>query len=339
MNRALFWICLLSFLVLATTVVSVCIGPEKIPVGDVVRYLLGQEDTQNPTPQSVIVHSLRLPRILLALTIGIGLASAGTGYQGLFRNPLADPFIIGASAGAALGVAIAITQRWEWRLVELGPVFMAAMLGSLLAVMIVYGIATSRGRAPMTELLLAGIVVSSFFSAMVSLVMYQNQDSLIKIFGWLMGSLSSRGWPHFRAAIPMIALGTSLVWICSRGLDSLTFGEETAGTLGVRVNLLRALIVIGASISTASAVAAGGIIAFVGLIAPHIARLLVGARHAVLLPTSCLIGGLMLLIADDIARVAVAPVELPPGVITAFLGGPFFLYLLKTRNRKLEWNG
>lgn len=285
---------------------------------------------------AVIIRKVRLSRVLLALTIGVGLAAAGTGYQGLFRNPLADPYVIGASSGAAFGAALSISQNWSWELFSLGPVFLSAMLGAILAVAIVYGIASTSGRVPTTELLLAGVAVSTFFSAMVLLILYQSQQDVLRIMGWLMGSLSHRGWLDLRAAAPIVLLGTIIVWGCSRGLDTLTFGEESASSLGVRLNTLRGVVVVAATLTTAAAVAAGGIIGFVGLIAPHIARLLVGARHGVLLPASCLTGGLLLLLADDVARTAVSPRELPIGVVTAFLGGPFFLYLLRSRGRKLE---
>jgi iron complex transport system permease protein len=337
-NRALLWIGLLSLLLVSAVMVSLCIGPERITPGNVLQYLTN-DVSDSDAAAAVIVRKVRLPRVLLALTIGIGLAAAGTGYQGLFRNPLADPFIIGASSGAAFGAAMAISQNWSWELFSLGPIFFSAMLGAIIAVAIVYGIASTSGRVPTTELLLAGVAVGSFFSAMVSLIMYQNQADLFKIMGWLMGSVSGRGWLELRAAAPIVLFGSIVVWGCSRGLDALTFGEESASSLGIRLNTLRGVVVIAASLTTAAAVAAGGIIGFVGLIAPHIARLLVGARHAVLLPASCLTGGLLLLLADDVARTAVSPRELPIGVVTAFFGGPFFLYLLKSRGRKLELGG
>lgn len=338
MNRALLWIGLLSVLLVTAVMASLCVGPEQITPSDVLHYLTS-DFLDSDTAAAVIIRKVRLPRVLLALTIGVGLAAAGTGYQGLFRNPLADPFIIGASSGAAFGAAMAISQHWSWELFSLGPTFFSAMLGAILAVAIVYGIASTSGRVPTTELLLAGVAVGSFFSAMVSLIMYQNQADLFKIMGWLMGSVSGRGWLELRAAAPIVLFGSFVVWGCSRGLDALTFGEESASSLGIRLNTLRGVVVVAASLTTAAAVAAGGIIGFVGLIAPHIARLLVGARHAVLLPASCLTGGLLLLLADDVARTAVAPRELPIGVVTAFFGGPFFLYLLKSRGRKLELGG
>lgn len=338
MMRDLLWIGILGSLLLTVVLISLIIGPEEISLGDIVRFLSGDIDESERAAPTIILK-VRLPRVLLALTIGAGLAAAGTGYQGLFRNPLADPFIIGVSSGAAFGAAIAIAQGWSWQLFALGPQFLSAMLGAMLAVAIVYGIASIGGRVPTTELLLAGVAVGSFFGAMVSLVIYQNPTQLVRIMGWLMGTVSGRGWAEWRAAAPIVLVGSCLVWCCSRGLDSLTFGEESASSLGVRLNLLRGLVVFAATLTTAAAVAAGGIIGFVGLIAPHIARQVVGPRHAVLLPASCFTGAVLLLLADDVARTIVFPRELPIGVVTAFFGAPFFLYLLKTRNRKLEWGG
>lgn len=346
MNRAVLWIGLLSLLLVAVVFISLCIGPElktrdgskQITPGDVIRYLTGDFD-RSEAALAAIIRKFRFPRVLLALTIGVGLAAAGTGYQGLFRNPLADPFIIGASSGAAFGAAMAISQHWVWELFSLGPIFLSAMGGAILAVAIVYGIASTSGRLPTTQLLLAGVAVGSFFSALVSLIMFRSQSDMVTILGWLMGSISNARWSDWQAATPIVLIGTSVVWGCSRGLDTLTFGEESASSLGIRLKTLRGVVVVAATLTTAAAVAAGGTIGFVGLIAPHIARLLVGARHFVLLPASCLTGGLLLLLADDVARSAVYPRELPIGVVTAFFGGPFFLYLLKTRNRNLEWGG
>jgi cobalamin transport system permease protein len=185
------------------------------------------------------------------------------------------------------------------------------------------------------SLLLAGVALSSFFGALVSLLIISSDEKVFSILGWLMGSLSGRGWPVLGTTTPMVLAGTLALWLQSRALDSLAFGEETAASLGLRLGRLRVVVVVAASLATAAGVAAGGIIGFVGLVAPHVARLLVGARHALLIPASALLGALLLVLADDLARTIAAPNELPVGVMTALLGSPFFLALLNTQGRQM----
>jgi iron complex transport system permease protein len=273
---------------------------------------------------------------LLACLVGAGLGTSGAGYQGLFRNPLADPFVIGASSGAALGGTVVMVCGLNLGVLGLATVPAAALLGSLSAVALVYAIASLGRHVPFLSLLLAGVATSSFLGAVVSLLMFLNDEQLITIFGWLMGSLSGRNWATVRATAPLIAVGSCGLWLLSRCLDALTFGEETAASMGIRLNWLRAMVVMTASLSTAAAVAASGTIGFVGLIAPHLARSLVGARHSVAIPASGLVGGILLVLADDVARVVAAPAELPVGVITALLGSPFFLVVLRLRQRDLR---
>lgn len=335
MNRACSWITGLSLLLLAAVTASVCVGAVGIPSGRVLQALLVGADSLDAT-EVAILWELRLPRVLLAVVVGAGLGTAGAGYQGLFRNPLADPFIIGASSGAALGATIAIIVGLEGRLWGLTPIAAAAFVGALLAVTLVYGIAAVGRQVPTLSLLLAGVAVSSLIGSVVSLLMFLNDEKLVNIIGWLMGSLSGRGWQTLGSTALLVGLGIAALWFCSRALDSLTFGEETARSLGLDLSRFRFVVVVAASLVTAAAVSASGIVGFIGLISPHIARLLVGARHAVVIPASGLIGGMLLLVSDDLARTLVVPGELPVGVMTALLGSPFFLYLLKTRQRELS---
>lgn len=335
MNSASRWIGLLSAILLAVIVVSLAVGPVMISVDHLVSILFANDTSQlNPT-DIIIVWDLRLPRILLAAVVGGGLGVAGAGFQGLFRNPLADPFVIGASSGAALGAIVAIVTGLQWRFLGLTPMYVLALVGALLAVTVVYGIASVGRQVPTLSLLLAGVAVSSFIGALVALLMFLNNEQMVTIFGWLMGSLSGRGWPVLKSTAPLIVAGSLCVWLFSRSLDSLTFGEETAAALGMRLRRVRGLLVVAASLATAAGVAACGIIGFIGLISPHLARLLVGAKHALVIPTSGLFGALLLTIADDLARTVAAPTELPVGIVTALLGSPFFLYLLKVRQREL----
>jgi iron complex transport system permease protein len=313
--------------------VSLGLGAVAIPPSRIFEIIFTAQEIQPAPTDLTIIWELRLPRVLLACCVGAGLGIAGAGYQGLFRNPLADPFVIGASSGAALGAALAIAGGLQFSLFGLETSSLAALAGALVAVGIVYGIAAVGRQVPVLSLLLAGATVSSFFGALVSLVMFLSDEKLASIFAWLMGSLSGRGWPVLGRMAPLILAGCLTLWLLSRSLDSLTFGEETAASLGLRLLRVRGLVVLAASLATASCVAAGGVIGFVGLIAPHVARLMFGARHVLVIPASGLAGMLLLLVADTLARTVAAPAELPVGIVTALLGCPFFLYLLKTRHR------
>lgn len=314
----------LAGLLVLAIIISVSVGAVGLSLPRVVQALLQPQAVGVDATDATIVWDIRLGRVLLAALIGAGLAVSGTALQGLFRNPLADPFVIGASSGAALGATLAIVTGF-------GPVSLAAFVGALLAVAAAYSIAEIGGVVPATALLLAGAALNTFLSAIVSLVMLFNEQSAYAVLNWLLGGLSGRSWAQLWASLPYMGLGLGVLWVLARPLDALAFGDETARSLGLPLGRTRGVIVAAASLTTAAAVAAGGTIGFVGLVAPHAARLLVGADHARLIPASALLGALLLLLADDVARTALAPLELPAGVLTAALGGPFFLYLLKTR--------
>jgi iron complex transport system permease protein len=318
-----------------TLVASLTVGPVSLPIDRILRILVRPTSPSVDAMEATIVWDMRFGRVLLAALIGAGLAAAGAALQGLFRNPLADPFVVGASSGAALGATLAIVAGLQQGAMGFGPVPLVAFVGALLAVVVVYSIAEMGGVTPAVALLLAGAALSTFLSAVVSLLMLLNDQNLYAVFGWLLGGLSGRSWPHLWTSLPYMVLGIGVLWLLARPLDALAFGDETAQSLGLPLRWTRGVIIAAASLATAAAVAVGGIIGFVGLIAPHAARMLVGARHARLIPVSALLGALLLLLADDIARTVMAPLELPVGIVTAMLGGPFFLYLLKTRQREL----
>jgi iron complex transport system permease protein len=323
----LLWAPLLLGGVLVALLYSLGVGGVAVPLDQVARALVTPRDPTLRPAYLTIVWELRLARALLAALVGAGLAGSGTAFQGLFRNPLADPFVIGASSGAALGATLAIVSGnlaggWPTLSVPLG-----AFLGAILAVLLVYTVSASGERSPL-GLLLAGAALSTMLSALVSLLMLLNNRALPEIFAWLLGGFSGRGWSHLAMSAPALLLGLGLLWLLARPLDALSTGEESARSLGLPLSQARLLIVAAASLATAAGVAAGGIISFVGLIAPHIARMFCGTNHANLIPASALIGALLLLLADSVARSAVAPLELPVGILTAMLGGPFFLWLL-----------
>jgi iron complex transport system permease protein len=322
-------------LLAVTLVASLTVGAVSLPVQRVMAILIYPNAPGIDTMEAAIVWDMRCGRVLLAALIGAGLAGAGAGLQGLFRNPLADPFVVGASSGAALGATLAISAGLPWEAAGFGPVPLAAFVGAMLAVALVYSIAEIGGVTPVIALLLAGAALSTFLGAIVSLLVLLHDQNLYAVFAWLLGGLSGRSWPHLWASMPYMVVGIGGLWLLARPLDALAFGDETAQSLGLSLRGARGAIIIAASLATAAAVAAGGTIGFVGLIAPHAARLLVGASHARLIPASALLGALLLLLADDVARTILAPLELPVGIVTAILGGPFFLYLLKTRQREL----
>lgn len=310
----------LTALLLVLSLLSLGMGAVSISPSETLSALSG-----NPVKEShaTILWDFRVARVLLVILCGSALASAGSAFQGLFRNPLADPYIVGASGGAALGATLAVVFD------RTVPIGVAGFLGALGAVLIVYAIAEASNFGSVVSLLLAGAAMSTMLSAIVSLLLLLSDEVLHEIFSWLMGGFSGRSWSHLTQASVAAFLGIAIILPMSRALDALSAGESSAEALGLDLRRARLLIVIGASLATAAAVSASGIIGFVGLIAPHLARRLVGASHAVVIPASMLLGSILLLIADDLARTIAAPLELPVGVFTALLGGPFFLFLLR----------
>lgn len=329
-----FVLILTGFLFIAL-VLSLGVGAVFIPPERVVSVFLDRTTSGLTNSDIIIVRDLRLARVILATLVGAGLGTAGAAFQALFRNPLADPFVIGASGGAALGATLAITLGFTWNMAGFGPIPLAAFVGSLLAVLIVYAIASGSGGS-IIGLLLAGAALSTVLSSIVSLLMLISDESMHQIFSWLMGGFGGRSWVHLASSGPYLFIGFIFMWLLARPLDALAAGDETALTIGLPLPYARGAIVAIATLVTAAAVSAAGIIGFVGLVAPHIARLLFGATHHRLIPTSALIGALLTLLADDLARTVLAPVELPVGIITSLIGGIFFLYLLKSRQRDLR---
>ncbi|SEQ23441.1 vitamin B12 ABC transporter permease BtuC [Natrinema salaciae] len=275
-----------------------------------------------------IVVQMRLPRIVLAATVGFALAAAGTVMQGFFRNPLADPSIIGVSSGGAAGAVAAIAFP---ALVPFGSLHLAAFVGALTTAFLVYAIATDGGRTPVATLLLAGVAVQAFLGAMISYMLIHSGDGLREAVVWLMGSLRDRSWSDVTFALPVTLLGGLVLATYARELNVLLLGEEDAHHLGVEVERTKLLLLALASIVTAAGVAVTGVIGFVGLVVPHIMRLLVGPDHRILFPTSALAGASFLVVADTVARWPTGPTEVPVGIVTAALGAPFFLFLLTHR--------
>ncbi|MCX6658836.1 MAG: iron chelate uptake ABC transporter family permease subunit [Candidatus Bathyarchaeota archaeon] len=282
----------------------------------------------------MIIKEIRLPRVLAGALIGSGLALAGTVFQGVFRNPMADPYVLGVSSGAALGAALAIVMRLGYSAVGVYSVSILSFLIATLTVFAVYGLAKVGSRAPVITLLLSGVAVSIFLSSLVSLLQVFSGWELHRLIYWMMGGFSYIEWADVLGVFPLITIGTLVTYLFSRDLNIMTLGDEEAQHLGVNVERSRKILLAVGSLMTAAAVSVSGLIGFVGLVIPHLTRMLVGPDHRVLIPSSFLTGGIFLVFCDTLARSISGSTELPVGIITALSGGPFFIYLLrKSRGR------
>lgn len=286
--------------------------------------------------QSAIIWNVRLPRVLIGGLVGFALAASGAAMQGLFRNPLAEPGIAGVSAGGSMGAVIAIflglQQAHPWAV----PV--GAFGGALLASWLAYVMATQRGRTDTMTLLLAGVALSSLFGAVISLLYHFVEDGVLRqIVYWLMGNLSGKRWEHLSAASPFVLVGVAGLLLLSPELNILSGGEDDARSLGVSVERLKRRVLTCAALAAGAAISITGMIGFVGLIVPHALRLLIGPDHRWLVPTSGLAGASFLILCDLVARVSFSPIELRTGIVTAFVGVPFFLYLLFKQRETMAW--
>ena len=324
----------------AAALVAVCVGAADISPAELLRAL-GPVHTL-AAPQSAvnraIIWELRLPRVALAALVGAALAVAGATFQALFRNPMADPYVIGVSSGAALGATLALLLALNFRFLGVGAVPLLAFTGALGTVVVVYQLGRVGNAVSLLTLLLAGIAVGSFLSALVSLLVYFAGQRLHQVVFWLMGGFEGADWSKVRLALPYFALGTAVILVHARELNALLLGEDTALHLGVEVERAKKLLLAGAALLTATAVAVSGLIGFVGLVVPHALRLLGGPDHRYLIPASALAGAALLVAADTLARTIIAPTELPVGLITALSGGPFFLYILRNRKKLRLFN-
>jgi len=285
-----------------------------------------------------ILINVRLARVCLALVVGGALALAGAVYQGVLLNPLADPFTLGVSTGAALGASLAILLGWGGvYFLGVSALPVSAFAGALGALYLVYLLGRMDGRIHATTLVLAGIIVSTFLSAWISLLKSLNEDSVSTIVFWIMGSLSGKSWTHVLLVLPYLGAGAAMIFYYARELDLLSLGDIQAHQLGVDVQRMRFRLLLAASLITAVAVSVSGVIGFVGLVVPHLVRLAIGPRHRKLLPATLLAGGLLVLLSDTLARSLLrSGEELPVGVVTAILGGPFFCYLLLHRKKYVQ---
>ena len=319
---------LLNMLILATLIVlSVAVGSVFIPPGTVLQALF-QPGSVNPT-YATILWDLRIPRTLLIILAGAALSGSGCAYQGLFRNPLADPYLIGAASGAGLGAVLVFSLHWPTSLLGFLTVPVAAFFGSIFSVLIVFNLARVGKTTPITTLILAGVAVSSFTTALTSYLLINSTGDLRRSLVWLVGGSTMTGWMPVVSCLPYVLVGLGILLTLGHQLNVIQFGDEQARQLGVRVPLVRTFVILGATLTTAAAVAFTGIIGFVGLIIPHIMRNLWGSDYRRLIPLSIIGGASFLLVADILARILMAPQEVPVGIITALAGAPFFLFILR----------
>ena len=334
---------LLALLLVVVSFIAVLVGtlgpigpgrPEYISFGDAINAIFNRPG-DFPNFYSDIFWQVRIPRVILAAAVGAALACAGTAMQAVFRNPMADPFIVGVSSGASLGAVVAGLTSFG-AMAVIGSIVTPALafVGALGTVLLVYYLGVVGGKVYVNTLLLSGVAVAAFLGAMVSLLIYFNGQQYHKLAFWLLGSLSAPSWSAVAVVIVALTIGVVVIFISCRDLNALLLGEETAHNLGVDPEALKTTMLIVAAVMTAAAVAFTGVIGFVGLIIPHMVRILVGADHRILVPAATLTGATFLVLADTLARTVISPTELPVGIVTALCGGPFFLYLLR-RNRIL----
>lgn len=327
------WWIIAAVVLVGTVLGGLSIGPVAIGIGDIWATITshipgaGAAGTVSQAHQAII-WDIRLPRVLLGVLVGGMLATAGAAYQGVFRNPLADPYLLGVAAGAGLGATLAIAIGGGGS--ALLP--MAAFVGAVVAASLTYavGAAGSRGNT-VTSLILSGVAVAAFLTAAQTYVQQRNSETLREVYSWILGRLSTAGWSEVRSVLPYVFVASAILFALRRMLDVLALGDEEATALGMPVTRIRLIIVAAATLGTAAVVAVSGLIGFVGIVIPHLLRLLFGASYRLLIPLSFFGGGAFLVAADLFARIAIPPAELPIGVITAFLGAPFFALILRTR--------
>lgn len=331
MRRAPFLSALLILLV--ALLLSLAIGSVFLSPQELWQTILGG-GTEISTS---ILWKIRLPRTVLIALTGAALGGSGATYQGLFRNPLADPFLIGVASGAGLGAVIAMSIHWPYSFWGLMAIPMAAFIAALLTVFIVYTLARVGRTIPTTNLILAGVAFSSFATSLTSFLMLRSTSEVRRALGWLLGGASQSGWTAILAITPYLIIGLGILLFSGHALNLLQFGDDQAQQLGLNVTRAKRILLISSSLSTAAAVAFSGIIGFIGLIVPHLIRLWSGPDYKRLLPLSILGGATALLVSDVIARILLAPQEIPVGIITALVGAPFFLWVLKTAKNQGYW--
>lgn len=327
------WFASIAVLV-AALVAGLLVGAVSLPAGGVLgevadRLPFISVDSGLDDRQAAIVWEIRVPRVVLGALVGAALSVSGAAYQGVFRNPLADPYLLGVAAGAGLGATVVIVGGGTAGLIPA-----AAFVGAVAAVAATYVLgAVGGGTRTGATLILAGVAVAAFFTAAQTFVQQQHADAIREVFTWILGRLGTSGWREVALLAPYAAIGAIVILLHRRLLDVLAVGEEEAGTLGVDPTRVRLVVVAAATLATAAAVAVSGLIGFVGIIVPHTVRLMVGVSYRAILPAAIMGGAAFLVLADLAARTVLSPAELPIGVVTAFVGAPFFALVLRTSRR------
>ncbi len=335
------WFTLSGLLVICALMVGLMIGPAgpqwwRVPLELVNRLPLISVDSGVSDADWNIVWLIRAPRVILAALVGATLSVSGASYQGVFRNPLVDPYLLGVASGAGLGATIVFAlssgERFGW---WIDPLPLAAFFGALISVFVTYVVGTSFGKSRSTvTLVLAGVAVTSLTTAIQTFILQRNNDVIRQVFSWVLGRLSSATWGDVRLILPYVVFSCIVLLMHRRLLDVLRVGDDEATALGVNIRRVRLTVVLAATLGTAAAVAVSGLIGFVGIIVPHTVRLIVGSSYRRVLPLSILCGAIFLVLADIPSRVLADPAETPIGVVTAFFGAPFFLLLLRVRKNQ-----
>jgi iron complex transport system permease protein len=321
------------FLLLIAFILSLAIGSVFISPAELWKILRGLGDETF----TFIIWQIRLPRTVLIALTGAALSGSGAAYQALFRNPLADPFLIGVASGAGLGAVIAMSIQWPYSFWGLMAIPMSAFIAALLTIFIVYFLARVGQTIPTTNLILAGVAVSSFATSLTSFLMLRSTSEVRRALGWLLGGASQAGWTAILAILPYLLIGLGILVFSGYRLNLLQFGDDQAQQLGLNVTRTKTILLIAASLATAAAVAFSGIIGFIGLVVPHVIRLWFGGDYRRLIPLSIIGGASALLVSDVVARIVLAPQEIPVGIITSLVGAPFFLWVLRTAKNQGYW--
>lgn len=322
------------FFLVVALILSLAIGAVFIPPADILRTLAG---VSTDGVVRTILWDIRLPRTVLIALTGMALGGSGAAYQGLFRNPLADPYLIGIASGAGLGAVLAMTVKWSYSFWGLMTVPLSAFMGALLTVSLVYFLARVGQTTPVTTLILAGVAISSFATSLMSFLMLRSDGELRRAMSWLMGGAIQLGWTSVLVMLPYLILGLGTLVIHGHAMNLMQFGDEQAQQLGLNVQRSKQIVLLASSLATAAAVSFVGIVGFIGLVVPHIMRLWFGGDYRRLIPLSILGGSAALLVSDVIARVVIAPQELPVGIVTALAGAPFFLWILRRSKTQGLW--
>ncbi|MCA1670666.1 MAG: iron ABC transporter permease [Actinobacteria bacterium] len=328
-----------TVVLLGSGLLGILIGPVGLSLTGIMRELvdrlpLATVQSGFSEQETAILWQLRMPRVVLGGLVGAMLAISGAAYQGVFRNPLADPYLLGVAAGAGLGATLAVAYLPFGTELPVNPLPMAAFAGALIGVATTYLLGRSGGRARGTAtLLLAGVAVASFMTAAQTFVQQRNAETIRQVYAWILGALGTAGWREVVLILPYVIVSGAALWLHRRLLDVMSVGDEEAGSLGVRATRVRLIVVVAATLGTAAAVAVSGLIGFVGIIVPHTVRMLLGSSYRVVLPLSAVFGAAFLILTDLLARTVISPAEVPIGVITAFFGAPFFLIVLRSSRR------